>query len=128
MRFLTLLKSGDNSQAGPPSPELFAAIGKLGAEAQAAGVLVDTGGLAPSAGGASITLAGGELTVADGPFDNNGKELGSYAIYEVNSKDEVIDWASRFMNLHKDLYPGWQGETEIVQIFGPDDFNFSAPE
>lgn len=128
MRFLTLLKSGDNSQAGPPPPELFAAIGKLGAEAQAAGVLVDTAGLAPSAGGTSITLAGGELTVADGPFDNNGKELGSYAIYEVSSKEEVIDWASRFMNLHKDLYPGWEGETEILQVFSPDDFNFSAPE
>lgn len=118
MRFLTLAKYGNNSQAGPPPPELFEALGKLGAQAQEAGVLVDTAGLAPSAaGGARIRLAGGELDVTDGPFDN-GKELGSYAIYEVESKEEVVDWATRFMNLHKEYWPGWEGETEILQVFG----------
>lgn len=127
MRFLTLLKSGDNSQAGAPSPELFMAIGKLGEEAKASGVLVDTGGLAPSAmGGTRIRLASGELDVTEGPFGND-TELGSYAIYEVNSKEEVVDWASRFMNLHKEHWAGWEGETEILQVFGPDDFT-SSPE
>jgi len=122
MRFLTLLKSGDNSEAGQPPQELFFAILQLGEEAKAAGVLVDTAGLASSATGARIQLVGGNLDVADGPFDNKGKELGSYAIYEVSSKEEVVDWASRFMNLHKQFWPGWEGETEILQIFGPEDF------
>lgn len=122
MRFMTLLKAGDNSKAGPPPMELFAAIGELGEEAMKSGVLVDTGGLAPSAvGGSRISLSDGDLTVTDGPF-NNGAELGSYALYEVASKQEVIDWATRFMNLHKDLWDGWEGETEIWQVFGPDDF------
>jgi hypothetical protein len=122
MRFLTLLKSGDNSQAGPPPMELFAAIGKLGEEAKESGVLVDTGGLAASAmGGARVRLSGGNLDVADGPF-NEDQEFGSYALYEVNSKEEVVDWASRFMNLHKEYWAGWEGETEIIRVMGPEDF------
>ena len=26
------------------------------------------------------------------------------------------------MELHKQYWPGWEGETEIRQIFGPEDF------
>jgi len=26
------------------------------------------------------------------------------------------------MELHKKSWPGWEGETEIRQIFGPEDF------
>ena len=122
MRFLTLLKSGDNSEAGPPPEGLFGAIQKLGEEAKAAGVLVDTNGLAPSADGARIQLVGGGLDAADGPFDNKGKELGSYAIYEVSSKEEVIEWASRFMGLYKEHWPKWEGEAEILRIFGAEDY------
>jgi hypothetical protein len=28
----------------------------------------------------------------------------------------------RFMELHRKHWPGWEGETEIRQIFGPEDF------
>jgi len=28
----------------------------------------------------------------------------------------------RFMELHKKHWPGWEGETEIRQIFGPEEF------
>jgi hypothetical protein len=30
------------------------------------------------------------------------------------------------MELHKDHWPGWEGETEIRQIFGPEDFRSPA--
>lgn len=118
MRYLALLKG--NQPATPPPPELMEAIMKLGAEATEAGVLLDTAGLAPSAmGGVRLELAGGELTTSDGPFAET-KELISYAVYEVRSKEEVVEWCSRFIKLHRDLWDGWQGEGEIRQIFGPD--------
>ncbi|MGI9070430.1 MAG: hypothetical protein ACR2JB_03640 [Bryobacteraceae bacterium] len=28
----------------------------------------------------------------------------------------------RFMELHKEHLPGWEGENEIRQVFGPEDF------
>ena len=61
MRYLMLL-SGTNP-ATPPPPALFEAIIKLGGEATAAGVLLDTAGLLPSQAGARVTLAGA-MTIA----------------------------------------------------------------
>jgi hypothetical protein len=116
MRYLMLL-TGTNPSA-PPPPELFEAIMKLGGEATEAGVLLDTAGLLPSASGALVSLAGGKMTVTDGPFTES-KELVSYALYEVRSKEEAVEWASRFMRLHRDLWDGWEGTTSVLQVMGP---------
>jgi hypothetical protein len=117
MRYMMLLSGA--SPAAPPPPELFEAIMKLGGEAAQAGVLLDTAGLLPSASGARVSLAGAKLTVTDGPFTES-KELISYALYEVRSKEEAIEWASRFMKVHRDLWAGWEGSTDILQVMGPE--------
>ena len=119
MRYLMLLKA--NQPPMPPPPGLLEAIMKLGGEATAAGALLDTAGLVPSAAGARVALAGGALSVTDGPFAE-AKEVISYAIYEVRSKEEAIEWGSRFLALHRDLWPEWEGETDILKLFGPEDF------
>jgi hypothetical protein len=98
------------------------AIIKLGAEASDSGALLDTAGLAPSAaGGAVISLAGGGLSVTDGPFAE-AKEFISYALYQVRSKEEAVEWASRFMRLHQQLWPAWEGDAYAVKVMGPEDF------
>ncbi len=119
MRYLILL-SGTQPTDTPP-PELMEAITKLGGEATGSGAMLDMGGLAPSAMGARVEVSGGSLTVTDGPFAE-AKEMISYAVYQVRSKEEAVEWASRFMNLHKDLWPGWEGESQVLKVFGPEDF------
>jgi hypothetical protein len=98
----------------------MAAIMQLGEDATASGNLLDTAGLAPSAAGSRVTLAGGELAVTDGPFAES-KEVISYALYDVRSRAEVVEWTSRFLKLHRDMWPGWAGEADILQVFGPED-------
>jgi hypothetical protein len=120
MRFMTLVKSAENS--GPPPQALMEAIGRLGEEASKAGVKVEMGGLLPSAMGSRVRLAGGKVTVVDGPFTEAKEVIGGYAFFDVTSKEEAMDWTSRFMNLHKVHWPEWQGETEVRQIFDPSDF------
>jgi hypothetical protein len=110
--------------ATPPPPELMDAIMKLGAEASAAGALLDTAGLAPSAAGARVGLYGGKLSVTDGPFAE-AKETISYALYQVRSKEEAVQWASRFINLHRE-WDGWEGEADVLKVFGPEDFGSPA--
>src|SRR5215472_13444646 len=116
MRYMMLLSGGN--PATPPPPALYEAIMKLGGEATEAGVLLDTAGLLPSAVGARVTLTGGKMAVTDGPFTES-KELISYALYDVRSREEAIEWASRFVKLHRDLWPGWAGQTDILQVMGP---------
>jgi hypothetical protein len=119
MRYIMLL-SGTNP-ATPPPPELFEAIMKLGAEATQAGVLLDTAGLLPSDAGARVRLAEGKVSVTDGPFTES-KELISYALYDVRSKEEAVEWGARFIKLHRDLWAGWEGTTDILQVMGPESF------
>jgi hypothetical protein len=120
MRFMTMVKSAEN--AGPPPHALMDAIAKLGEEGIKDGTLIETGGLLPSAAGARVRLAGGKLTVTDGPFIETKEVVGGYAVFEVKSMKEAIEQTLRFMQLHKEHWPGWQGETEIRQIFNMSDF------
>lgn len=119
MRYLMLLKGQPPSS--PPPPELMGAISKLGEEAAAAGALLDTAGLLPSAAGARVGLYGGQLSVTDGPFAE-AKEMISYAVYQVRDRQEAVEWANRFLRLHRDLWPEWEGEAEVLKIMGPEDF------
>ena len=123
MRYMILLKG--TQPATPPPAELMDAIMKLGAEASAAGALLDTAGLAPSVAGAQVRLYGGKLSVTDGPFAE-AKETISYALYEVRSKEEAVEWASRFIKLQRDLWEGWEGEADVLKLLGPEDFGNSA--
>ena len=124
MRYMVTLKV-TNLPATPPPAELMEAIAKLGEEATGAGALLDNGGLAPSAQGARVELTGGRLSVTDGPFAE-AKELISYALYQVRTKEEAVEWTSRFMRLHRDHWEGWEGEADLHRVFGPEDF--AAPE
>jgi len=117
MRFMTMVKSDESQPAGPPPPALFAAVAQLGEEAKKAGVFVETGGLLPSAvNGARIKVAQGQITATDGPFTEAKEVVGGYAVYDVKSKEEVMQWAMRFAALHRDLWPGWDGEIEVRQM------------
>lgn len=119
MRYLVILKG--TQPAGPPPDGLMEAIMQLGADATASGALLDNAGLAPSAAGARLSVAGGELSVMDGPFAE-AKEYISYAIYDVGSREEAVEWTARFLRLHADRWPGWEGESEVIKVFGPEDF------
>ena len=114
MKFLTMVKSAEN--AGPPPAELMTAMGRLIEDAAKAGVLVETGGLLPSAMGARVRLSGGKVTVMDGPFTEAKEVIGGYAIFNVKSKQEAIEWVKRFIELHKEHWKGWEGESEIRQL------------
>jgi hypothetical protein len=117
MRFISVLRTAESH--GFPPPALHEGMAALGAEATRAGVLLDTAGLLPVATATRVGVAGGELTVTDGPSDEP-KPLGAYAVYEVASRAEVVEWTRRFMDLHRRTWPGWEGESEIRQVFGPE--------
>ena len=116
MRFMTMVKSTENSSLGPPPAALMQAIGELGEEARKAGVMLEMGGLLQSATGARLRLSGGKLSVTDGPFSEAKEVIGGYAVYSVRTKQEAIEWARRFMTLHQQHWPRWEGETELRQV------------
>ena len=47
--------------------------------------------------------------------------VGGYAQFELKSKEEAVKSAVRFMELQKTHWPGGEGETEVSQMFDPED-------
>jgi hypothetical protein len=120
MRFMMMVKHAENQ--GPPPQELMDAMAKITEEAVQGGTLLGSGGLAPLAQGSRIRISKGQLTVTDGPFTEAKEVVGGFAQFELKSKQEAIEGAVQFMELHRKHWPGWEGETEVRQIFGPEEF------
>jgi hypothetical protein len=119
MRFMSMVKASE-AQLAPPPKAFLEAMNRLIEESAKAGcVMVEAGGLLPTANGARIRLSGGKVTVTDGPFTEAKEVVGGYAMFDVPSKDAMIEWTSRFMDLHRAHLPGWEGEAEIRQVAGP---------
>ena len=115
MRYMAIIKATPESEAGlPPDPRLLAAMGELVEKSMKEGILVDTGGLAPSSHGARVTAANGALSITDGPFSETKELIGGYAILEVPSKEDALQAACQFMQVHLDvLGPGYEGVCEV---------------
>jgi len=111
MRFL-LYTVDDPAANAPPSPELLAEMGKLVEETTRAGILLATGGLGPTS--ARVRSSAGKVTVTDGPFTETKELTGGFALIEVKTKDEAIEWAKRFRKIVGD------GESVIQEVFGGD--------
>ncbi|TLM99672.1 hypothetical protein FDZ74_17680 [bacterium] len=76
-------------------------------------MIVATGALFDK--GTRIKLADGAFKVSDSPSIELKELMGGWAILNVNSLEEAIDWSKRFRKIIGD------GESEIVQFFGPDE-------
>jgi hypothetical protein len=120
MKFMMIVKHAEKQ--GPPPKELMDAIAILAQEEVKAGTMLGNGGLGPTAQGARVRLSGGCVTVTDGPFTEAKEVIGGYAQFELKSKEAAVESAVRFMELHKKYWPGWEGETEVRQMFEPEDF------
>lgn len=119
MRFISMVKYVE-ANAAPPPKAFLEAMTALAQEAAEAGCVMIAGeGLLPTAEGTRVRLDGGSVTVTDGPFTEAKEVIGGFAIFEAPSKDVVIKYAHRMLELHKAHIPGWEGECEIRRIAGP---------
>jgi hypothetical protein len=91
-------------------------MGTFVEEITKAGVMLATDGLHPSSKGARVKLADGKFTVRDGPFTESKELVASYAVFQVKTKAEAVEWTQRFLQVLG------QGECELRQIFEASDF------
>jgi hypothetical protein len=118
MRFMVMHKSNEANEAGvPPGKELIEAMGKLMEETAQSGVLLAGEGVHSSAKGARLSFVGGKRTITDGPFAEAKELIAGFAILQVASKEEAIEWATRFAAIIGDV------EIEIRQVVEAADFS-----
>jgi len=115
---MVLVKADKDSEAGVlPNEQLLTAMGKFNDELVKAGVMLAGEGLHPSSKGTRIKFSGEKRTVIDGPFTEAKELIAGFWIWQVNSKEEAIEWVKRCPNPM-----GGESEIEIRQVFEADDF------
>ena len=115
MRFMILVKASKESEAGTmPNEQLLTEMGKFNEELAKAGVMLAGEGLHPSSKGARVRFSGDKRVVTEGPFAGTKDLIAGFWIWQVNSKDEAIEWLKRA--------PFDNTEVEIRQVFEAEDF------
>jgi hypothetical protein len=119
MRFMLLRKADKATEAGVmPSRQLLDAMGHYMEEMGKAGVLLAGDGLQPTSKGACVNFSGGRPTVTEGPFPGRTDLLAGFAMIQVPSKQEAIEWVKRWPALDGD----GDVQIEIRQMYEPEDF------
>jgi len=102
----------DYANARPPAG-LYQAMGQFIEKAARSGQFISGAGLMPTAHAHKVKLSGGKITVTDGPFTESKEIVGGYALIEAATKDEALDLARQFMELHRLHWPEFEGESEV---------------
>lgn len=113
MRYMMFIKHTEDYRGKTIPPGLIEAMGEFIGEYSEKGKFIDGAGLKSSHKGKKIELRGGQLRVIDGPFSETKELVGGYAIFEVESEQEALDIATRFMELHRVHWPDFEGESEM---------------
>lgn len=118
MRFMVIVKGDKKTEAGVlPKEHELAEMGKFNEELVKAGVMLAGEGLHPTSKGARVKFSQGKVVVTDGPFTETKELIAGFWIWQVKSKDEVIEWLKR-----SPFAKGEDAEIEIRQLFEAEDF------
>ena len=84
----------------------------LMADMKAAGVFVDTNGLAPVADATSVRVRDGKTLIADGPFAETHEQMAGYYMLNCQDLDEALEWAAKIPGARWgtiEVRPLWDG-------------------
>jgi hypothetical protein len=113
MRYMMFIKHTEDYGNVKAPAGLYEAMGKFIGEAASKGQFVGGAGLQPTAAGTRVALKGGQITITDGPFTESKEIVGGYAIIDAKSREEALDLARQFMELHRTHWPEFEGECEM---------------
>ena len=119
MRFMILRMADKDTEAGVmPSEAMLRAMGDYMEEMSKAGVLLGGEGLHPSSRGKKVKFSAGKPTIIDGPFSEAKELIGGYAMINVKSEQEALDWVKRWPAMDS----GGNVQLQLRRVFEDDEF------
>ena len=109
MRYLSIFKSVETGV--PPTQEEMATMGQLIEKYVRAGHLISTEGCLPSRLGMRVRRDGEKTKITDGPFTEAKEVVGGFAIFNVESKEQMVELCKEFLDVVGD------GECEVRQLY-----------
>jgi hypothetical protein len=113
MRFIAIYRP---AKLVPPTAKQMEEIAGFIQEAVKAGVLLATEGFGPSGSAdARVILHDGQVSVIDGPFTETKEAIGGFAIMQLPSRDQMLEWTRRFLKIAGD----GESEVRLLQDMSP---------
>jgi hypothetical protein len=113
MRYMMFIKHTEDYRNADVPASLYEEMGKFIEEATKSGNFVGGAGLQPTSAGTRVRLSKGNITITDGPFTESKEIIGGYSIIDAKTREEALDLARRFMELHRKHWPTFEGECEL---------------
>ncbi|MCU1306967.1 MAG: hypothetical protein JWN45_1662, partial [Acidobacteriaceae bacterium] len=122
VRFLAMHKADKKSESGVALTETqVAEMRKLTDEMIKAGVFLTAERLRPSSEGARLKFSGGKRALIDGPFTESKELIGGFAMLQMKSREDAIEWASPFAKLLCDARTEGSVEIDIRELYQQSD-------
>ena len=116
MRYMMFIKHTEDYRNEQVPAGLYEAMGEFVGAGMKSGAIIDTAGLKPTSDGTRIRLSGRKITVIDGPFVESKEIVGGYALMEMKSREEALEYARKFMDIHLEYWPEFEGECEVRPV------------
>jgi hypothetical protein len=113
MKYLMLIKHAESYRSQEIPQALMDAMGVFVTNSLSSGVLKETAGLKPTSDGFRVRSSGRKLHITDGPFTEAKEIVGGFAIVEAASREQALEVARQFMDLHRVHWPEFEGECEV---------------
>jgi hypothetical protein len=118
MRLLALHKADKGSESGvAPTAMQITEMRKLTDEMVKAGVFLTAERLLPSSESTRLKFSGGKRALIDGPFAESKELIGGFAMLQMKSREEAIEWTSRFAKVLCDARVEGEVEVDIHQLY-----------
>src|SRR5215510_12692009 len=98
MKVMVFMKAAESAEPpAPPTPEALQAMHDYNEALKAAGILKDDvlGGLLPTRFAKRVRFSGKNRTVTDGPFTETKEVIAGFALWEVKSIEEAVEWVRK---------------------------------
>lgn len=116
MKVMILGKATKDTEAGvPPEPKAMEAMERYNEALIAAGIKIEMlGGLKPTRFAKRVRFSSKNTTVIDGPFADTKEVVAGFAIWEVKSIEQAVEWVKKAPN-------PVDSEIEIRPLFSMED-------
>ena len=118
MKVMVFMKATEATEnAAPPTPEALQAMHDYNEALVAAGILKDQvlGGLLPTRFARRVRFSGKRRTVTDGPFTETKEVIAGFALWEVKSMEEALEWVMKSPNTMQT-----ECDVEIRPLYSPE--------
>jgi hypothetical protein len=115
--FITLVADPASTAVNPPSDEFMGIMGQYVGKALASGNVIATGAMEPIQQGTVVGPVGDKARIVDGPYGEAKELVGGWVLLQAADRQEAIDNAEEFIQLHIDNWPGWNGHGIVREVY-----------